>query len=305
MKVRARWLCSIVSVLILLGASVSNGDILSDFLTFDGPQHTPGGVPFQGGGEDKIQDDSLNKWFDLDRSGTLSIGDQIVSMITVSEINSSGRPSVGVGANSQIAFVSAAEIAGFGSGGSLRLAPIVGGPNSLGALLDPSIAGPANLNANSIGVAMVTGTPDSNPADDPLNWSYAQISNGATGFGNANGWSWSATLGMTPGAADFFELIGAGGAGLLRGGYSVQSKNFGGLLLPVDTIDFGLATHLNDATLDLGVFGPASGNEMARGWSFRGQATFYVNVIPEPVQGVVWTVLGFGVLMNRRRRISA
>ncbi len=40
---------------------------------------TPGGVPFQGGGEDKLQDDSLSVIFDLDGSGTFSVGDQVVS----------------------------------------------------------------------------------------------------------------------------------------------------------------------------------------------------------------------------------
>ncbi len=177
---------------LLSNQSLNADSIFGNFLTYDGPQHTPGGIPFQGGGEDKLQDDSLSRFFDYDMSGSFSNGDQIVSMVTLSEFRASGRNSVPVGENSQIALISSFEIQGMGAGGSFNLVPVVGGANGLSNLLNGSISGPAGLNANSYGVVVSTSTSTENPANDPLNWMFSDIN---SLFSVGNNWNWEATYG--------------------------------------------------------------------------------------------------------------
>ena len=98
---RTAFLSVIALAICCITASTASASIFSNFLTFDGPQHTPAGVPFQGGGEDKLQDDSLTAFFD-NGDGALGVGDIFVGVITLSEINSSGRLSMDVGRTSKL-----------------------------------------------------------------------------------------------------------------------------------------------------------------------------------------------------------
>lgn len=304
-----------IGIALILGLlSVSaQASIASNFLTFDGPVHNTLPLIFQGGGEDKLEDDSLGAFGNRDNSvdpvtglPTFSVDDVIMGIITLSDIRASGRLSVPVGANSQVAMLYSLTITAPGlNTNDWLLGPTAAADVwSLQSLLDASIQNPAGLTANSMIVVMSTSTPDTNSNDDPLNWSVAQISN----FSNANNWYWEATLGLTPGinshgSTDYFEFSGTpqlGGGD--RGAMTIESQNWAATWLPVDMYDSSLGVHLADATLDKAIVGPAGGDAQARGWIFEDQSSMYVNPVPEPLSILIWSgIAGLGYYYSRRR----
>src|SRR3990172_5543423 len=132
MKNRKLKLLSAVAVALCLSvAPVAQATILSNYLTFDGPQHTLGPVANQGGGEDHLIDDSLTRFVDQDGSGGFSAGDVAYGLVTLSELQASGRPSLPVGSSSQIAIIFSVEFGGAGSiAGSHNLIPITSAGNA-------------------------------------------------------------------------------------------------------------------------------------------------------------------------------
>jgi PEP-CTERM motif len=273
------------SLLIALAfSSTAGATVLSNFLTFDGPSGVGGFPPVQAGGEDKLQDDSLSRLIDTGPAG-ISAGDSIFGVLTLSEVLASGRPSVPVGLNSQVAILYAGTYVA-GPGGALG---IVANPALLSATCGAVCAG-AGINAGSIGVFLSTTTPDTNPASDPLNWDALGANNVTANFNNLNGngaWSWEMTAGLNS-PSDFFQFSGdplLGGTN--RAGLTITSTAFPPVTwLDVDVLDFGLGTHLVDLSLDVATTNPASIPEQGRGWTFRDQSSFFVNPtiaqIPEP-----------------------
>jgi len=230
----------------------------SDFLTFDGPQHLT--IPvFQGGGEDKLQDDNLAKLLDNDQSNSITDGDQLVTMIKISDVNSSNRLNVGVHGR-LIVFVTAYEF----QNGSM-----VASPGLLTDLLDPSVA--VGIDNNSVGVVLSSNPSNLGPGPNPLNWSPADIT---TGF-VAPLWNWEMTLGQ-----EFAEMQGDPFVlgGTVRGGMTIQSTAFGNNgWIGVDVYDSSGNIFIVDMSLDTGSYNVASQDEQNRGWNFRGQASFFVN----------------------------
>lgn len=290
----------------LAAPSSVKASVFSDLLSFDGPRHTPGGDPFQGGGEDKLEDDSVSNFLDFGTPG-FSVGDVIWGVVTLSDVQASGRPSVPVGPNGQVAIIFSAKIAGPGAGGSFSLVPIGDSTKSydLRNLLDPSVQ--SGLNDNSLVTILSTTTPDTTPANDPLNWTTTQVSSATTGFSNTNNWFWELTADLLPGTDDFFEFVGSAAlGGTDRGALTITSSAFGpsSIWELVDVYDYGAVTHLSNLTLDIGSVNIATSAQKANGWEFRDQSTFFVNPVPEPLSMLVWAGLAgvFGLVIARRRR---
>ena len=300
-------------VAMLVFVNTAEASILSGLLTFDGPEHTPAGAVFQGGGEDALQDDSLSKW--VKGAGNIGdgfeVGDIIWGFMTLSDLDASGRESVAVGPNppGQVAFVFSAKIAGMtsGSGGSIELAPIADDSSNydLRNLLDSSVTSGLSNNSLMVGLSSYnnpTGAGDSGL--DPLNWSTTQVDD-ADGFRTTNGWSWELTADLVPLTEDFFEFSGSAVAGGTdRGALTISSQAFSVTeWLDVDVFDFASVKHKSDITLDVGTVNIASQGAQNRGWTFTDQSTFYVNPVPEPASVITWACLAvIGAAFGARRR---
>jgi hypothetical protein len=310
----------IIFFLLLAGSclmlpATSKASVLKSLLSLDGGAHydlSQFNTPFQGGGEDKLQDDSLSQF--VKGSGNVGagfeVGDIIWGILTLSDVLSSGRPNATLGPfpPGQVAFVFSAKVASLngGSNGTIDLAPIGDATDNydLRKLLDPTVQN--SLSDSTILTVLSTTTPATanNNNADPLNWAPGQVT---TDFTTANNWNWELTADLVAGTDDFFEFsnVGPGLAGLDRGGLTIVANAFGVAWTKVDAFDFGGTIRKSDIVLDFGSVNIASGVEAQRGWTFTDQSTFYVNPLPEPVSALVWggllSIFALAIRSSRRR----
>jgi len=296
-------------------APAAQATILSNFLSFDGPVHFSSPIQ-QGGGEDKLQDDSLSTFRDGtntgNRAGVLDAGDTLFGVITLSEINSSNRPSATIGPSSQIAIIYAAKVLT----GDTTVAGTIAtfGPADAGFLagICGAVCAPAGILASTIGVALSTSQGVDalvNPQNDPLNWDAAGANGFTANFNGANGngpWSWELTLGMTDGSDNFFQAFSFGDSANEKAAFDITSQAFAATWQLVDVKEIVAATvHTNEVTLDQGTIQFADTEEVSRGWAFRDQGSFFVNaVVPEPsilaLMGIA--LAGMAGVARRRRK---
>lgn len=298
----------------------TDASVLTSRLTFDGPIHHTllFGSPFQGGGEDKLQDDSVTALVD-NGDGVIGIGDFVYGIINMTNTQASTQANQGISQTEQITIVFSAKFTGAGSGGSFSLGPVADSLSDIDLrnLLSPSIIDDFSLGAfddtsvfvvmsNPIGTAEVGGI---NPLNSNANIGGAVDANSIENvLTNANGWTGDAIGGLL--AGNFFEFLSTGGlSGLERGGFTITEKNFSGFFLSVDVANFGGVITDHDVTLDFGSVNAASVEEQGKGWVFSDQGSFFVNVkaVPEPATAVVWSILlGFATICSRRpQRLAA
>lgn len=282
-------------------ASTAQATVLSSFLTFDGPVHhtvNAQGNPFQGGGEDFLQDDSVSAYDDRGAQG-FGPGDVVWGVMTLSEIDSSGQPSLPVASPNQIAIVFSVQLG----------APIPGVTNGftnlpIGNAADPLdlrnlLAGsPAigHINDNTVAIVLSSSQADL-PSEDPINFSTANFTaNFASGI-----WEYEVTADLIPNTDDFFHFVGDLTGGLDAAALTITDSAFGAAWLPVDVRDFAGIIHFGDVTLDRGRVDPASQDQQARGWFFRDDSSLFVNAVPEPGSMAVFGLLGVAGILRARR----
>lgn len=270
--------------------------ILSNLLTFDGPEHFTS-PPFKGGGEDKIDDDSRSLFIDVDGNEEFSVGDVIWGVLTISDVQASGVPVDQELPPNRIVFVFSAKIAEEGDvAGSWELAPVADDQSDydLRNLLDSSV-----LNGLSDETIVTVFSAVDTATNNPIDWSPSEVKTELT---TTKGWSWELTADMKDGTDDFFvykEDVPGQLTGVDRGGLTITSSAFSAVWLDVDVLDFNGVTHYNNLVLY-----PASVTyEPTNGWTFTDHSTFFVNAVPEPVSLITWAGLaGFGAAFAARRR---
>lgn len=288
----------------LLGAAASpaQASILGGYLTFDGPVHRTS-PPSRGGGEDLLKSNALSVLVDQGAPG-FDKDDVVWGMLKLNSIGVSSLTPKNVSLTNQIVVVFSARIDAPTPSGAINLVPVgdATNPYDLRKLLDPSVQN--GLSDQTLATVLSSGPPQA-PDDDPWNWSPTQISDPATGFSVANGWSWELTADLQPGTDDFYHFLPTGlTSGIDATALTITSSSFPTTWLPVDVADFAGGVHLGDLTLDRGFVGLAAPAQLARGWTFTDDSSLFVNAVPEPTSLAVLGVLGAAALL-RRGRISA